>query len=173
MAVERVFAELVHNGRSKVFERLSYSKQPGLVEMAEDRLEPIALDGLHLLERLDAARGDPDEHDPPVVRNPDALDETSLLHAIDDPGRVAERHVEQLRHPAHRQVAVMLEEPHDVHVGHAHAGLHEAAGASTPESGDHVVDPGGDPGDELIGGSGWLGIDSSHDMNSMPTNDHR
>ncbi len=89
-------------------------------------------------------RGDPDEDDPSVVRDADALDEASLFHPVDDPGRVAERNVEELGHPAHRQIAVMLEQPHDVHVGHADPGLDEAAGTRAAESRDHVVDAGGD-----------------------------
>ena len=113
--------------------------------MAEDRLEPILLDGLDLLEGLDATIGDPDEDDAAIVRHADPLDEASLLHPVDDAGRVAERHVEQLRQAAHRQVAVVLEQPHDVHMGHADPGLDEATGARAAESRDHVVDAGGDP----------------------------
>ena len=43
------------------------------------------------------------------------------------------------------QVAVMLEQPHDVHVGHAHAGLHQPARAGAAESRDHVVEARDDP----------------------------
>ena len=68
------------------------------------------------LERVDLvehaarpARRDPDQDDPAVVRDADALDEPALLHPVDEPGGVRERHVQQVRQPAHRHLAVALE----------------------------------------------------------------
>ena len=119
-------------------------------------------------------RRDADEDDAPVVGHADALDEPSLLHPVDDPGGVAERDVEQLGEPAHRQVAVVLEQPHDVHVGHAHAGLDEAARTGAAESRDHVVDAGGDSSSARR--SPTLAapmVNSSHHVNNLPTGNDR
>ena len=50
-----------------------------------------------------------------------ALDEAALLHPVDEPGGVRERDVEQVGQPAHRHLAVVLEQVHDVELGHADA----------------------------------------------------
>jgi hypothetical protein len=151
--------------------------------MAEDGLQPILLDGLDLIEGLGSAGRDTDQDDASVVRHADTLDETPLLHPIDDPGGIAERHVEQVGHPAHRQVAVVLEHPQDVHVRHADAELHEPARAGASETADDLVKAIDDAPDHLGRGvGGWGGnagydgiarIDSSHDVNNLPSGNHR
>jgi hypothetical protein len=62
---------------------------------------------------------------------------------------------------------VVLEDPQDVHVGHAHTELHETACAGTAESRDDVVQAV----DDSLGSErrrrGSLAIDSSHEMNNL------
>lgn len=74
---------------------------------------------------------------------------------------------------AHGQIAVVLQEPHHVHVGHADAGLDETARTSTPESRDHVVDAGGDP---LLWSSlvdSCLRVNCSHHLDNVSNGNDR
>ena len=59
------------------------------------------------------------------------------------------RDVEQLREPAHRQVAVMLEDPQNVEVRHADPGFDHPAGAGAAKAADHRVELVDDAVDEL------------------------
>jgi hypothetical protein len=63
---------------------------------------------------------DANEHDAPIVRMSYPLDEAALFHAVDETGRVRIRDVEELRDPAHRQIAVALEHRHHVEMAHRH-----------------------------------------------------
>ena len=171
VAGEYVRAELGGDRGADVVQRSCHAGQLPLVEVAQDGLEAVLLDGLGLLESLHAFLGDADEDDPTVVGHADPLDETPLLHPIHDAGRIAERDVEQLRHPAHRQVAVMLEQPHDVHMGHADAGLDETGGTRTAECRDHVVDAGRDSRPWLIRYDSCC-VNSSHDGNNLAAGNH-
>jgi hypothetical protein len=59
-------------------------------QSAEDRTHPILLEGFDLVTDPDPARGRPDDDDPPVVRDANALDEATLLHPVDQAGGIAE-----------------------------------------------------------------------------------
>jgi hypothetical protein len=177
MPVEVVRTELRDDGAADVVVRLNNAGKLCAIEMAEDGLEPILLDGLDLIEGLGSAGRDADKDDASVVRHPDTFDETPLLHPIDDTGGIAERHVQQVGHPAHRQVAVVLEHPQDVHVRHADAKLHETTRAGASESTDDLVKAIDDAPDHfgrgIRGCDGIDRIDSSHDMNNLSPGNHR
>jgi hypothetical protein len=170
---DEVRTELCGDRAADVVKAIGEANGLRAIEMTEDRLEPILFDGFGLIERLGAAGRDADEDDASVVRDPDTFDETLLLHSIDDAGGIAERHVEQFGHPAHRQVAVMLEKPHDVHVGHAHPGLDETACACASESRDDVVDSGRDPRGQRFSVDSCRRVNSSHEMNNLTAGNHR
>lgn len=172
VADEIVGAKLGGDGRPQVVERRCNTVELGRIQVAEDRVQAIVLDRLDLLERLDTTRRDANEDHPSIVRDADAFDETSLLHAIDDARGIAERHVEQLGHTAHRQIAVMLEQPHDMHVGHADAGLDETTRTGAAESRDHVVDAGCDSRLGRVAGDSCGWINSSHDVNNLAAGNH-
>ncbi len=160
--------ELLQNGFADVVESGHDSLALHLIQPAQDRLDPVLLDGFDLLEGLQSAGREVDVDDAPVVGHPDPLDELPFLHAIHDARGVAERHVEELGDTAHGEVAVMLEEPHDVHMGHAYPGLHEPAGAGATEARDHVVDPRRDRRDRrLVVLSRFSSVDSSHVVNNV------
>jgi len=172
VAGPEVWPELCHDGLADVIECGHDPLKLRLVQLAQDRLDPVLLDGLDLLEGPQSAGREVDEDDPPVVGHPDPLDEPALLHAIDDARGVAERHVKEFGNVAHREVTVMLEEPHDVHMGHAHPGLHEPAGAGAAKSGDHVVDTRRDRRDRrLVVPDRFSCIDSSHMVNNLADRD--
>jgi hypothetical protein len=75
----------------------------------------------------EAGRGRLDEHEPTIVGHARALDEPVLLHPIDDPGRIRDGHADELCEAAHRHRAVVLEQPQDMQLAHAHVALDEAA----------------------------------------------
>ena len=77
---------------------------------------------------------------------PAPFDETSLLDAIDQPGRVREGHVEHLGQPAHRHLAVALEQMHDVELRHADAEANQALAADAFELGHRRPEIGDDRG---------------------------
>ena len=66
-------------------------------------------------------------------------DEPALLHPVDETGRVGQGHVEVVREPAHRQLARLLEPPHDVEMRHADALLHHPAGRGAAEEAHRTV----------------------------------
>jgi len=163
-------AEFGNDRGAEVVEGRRNALHLGRVEVAEDGLQPVLLERLRLVEGPKSTLGDSDADDASVVRNADPLDQAALLHPIDDAGGVAVGDIEELGQPAHRKVSVVLEQPHDMHVGHAHSRLHEAAGAGAAESRDHVVDARGDPGSGRLGAdSCCVGGNSSHVVNNLPT----
>jgi hypothetical protein len=118
-------------------------------EAAQDRPEAILLDRLDLVADPGTLLGRSDEDDATIVRNPNAVDEAALGHPIHETGRVAQRHVEQLGEATHRDVAVMLENPQNVEVGHADAGLDHSPGSRASQAPDHLVELCSDLVDEL------------------------
>jgi hypothetical protein len=147
--------------------------------MAEDGLKPVLLQRLRLLQCVQALGSDPDEDHAAIVGHAHALDEAPLLHPVHDPRGVAERDVEELGEAAHREVTVMLEQPHHVHVRHAHAGLHQTARAGAAESRDHVVEALDDPLQRFVllrrqvRRGGFRCTDTSHDRNNLATVNNR
>ena len=109
-------------------------------EVAEDRPEPFATVGLGLGQRSKAGRRRLDEDEATVVGDARTLDEPMLLHAIDDPRRVRERDPDELGQPAHRHRAVVLEQPQDVELAHAHMALDELAHGVAAQLADPAVD---------------------------------
>src|SRR5436190_138907 len=124
-----VVPELDDECFAQVLDRAAHPSQLGAIEPAEDGPDLVVLQRLDLLADAVAAGRGADEHDPPVLRDADTLDESALLHPVDEAGRVAERDIQEIGEPAHRDVPVMLEKPQNVEVGHADAGLDHAAGA--------------------------------------------
>lgn len=164
------------NCHTNVIHRSGEPFELPVVELSKDALEAVLLDRLDLVERRDTARGDPDKDNSTIIRDPHPLDEALFLHPIDDPGGVAEGDVDQVRHPAHRELAMVLEDPQDVHVRHAHPELHEPARAGAAESRDDVVEPVDDPSDLRIRRGGVRrsrAVNSSHETNNLATGNHR
>src|SRR3954453_12296454 len=105
----------------------------GRIDLVEDLAHDLRSRCLDVLERLATDGRDTDEDDPAILGNPDALDETALFDPIDEPGRGRVEHVEHLREAAHRDLAVALEQVHDVQLGHADAETNKALAADTLE----------------------------------------
>src|SRR3954453_3549562 len=103
---EMVCANLLHHGLAKVADGGQDPLEPRLRQPAEDRPQPVLLERLDLVTDPGALGGCPDENDPAVVGNADAIHQTALGHPIDRTGGVAHRDVEELGEPAHRDVAV-------------------------------------------------------------------
>jgi hypothetical protein len=118
-------------------------------QAAEDRPEAILLDRLDLVPDPRTLLGRSDEDHTTIVRNADAVDEAALRHPIDKTRRVAQRHIEQVGEATHRDVAVMLENPQNVEVGHADAGLDHSPGSRAAKAADHLVELRSDLVDEL------------------------
>ena len=93
----------------------------GPPDTAEDRAKQVGADGVDLFEHPAARVGHADHHDAAVLRDPGPFDEPAFLDAIDQAGRVRQGHLEHIRQPAHRHLAVALERVHDVELGHADA----------------------------------------------------
>ena len=106
-----------------------------------------ALDELGLVHEIEAGLRGPHEHDPPVVRDADALDEPALLHAVDDPGGARHRGVQDLGQAAHGHGIVVPEQREHVEMGHADAQPHESLRARTAERADGAPEAG----DRLLG----------------------
>ena len=104
-----------------------------VVELVEDPLDDLGPQDLDVLEHLASGVGDPDEDDPAIARDADPFDEPALLDAIDEAGRGRERDVEHVGEAAHRQLAVALEQVHDVELGHADAEADEPLAADALE----------------------------------------
>ncbi len=163
-----VRTHLLGNGRPEIVERKGDASELHGIKVFEDLPQAILLDGLDRLERLDSRWCKADLHDAPIIRYPDPLDEAALLHPIDDAGGVAHGDVQEFGQVAHVQAAVVLEQPHDVHVGHAHAGLDKAPCARTSETRDHVVQVGHNrPDGRLVTLNSWSRINSTHALNNL------
>ncbi len=57
------------------------------IELVQDEPQDLRSGRLDVFERLATDRGDPDEDDPAVLRDPDPFHEASLFDPIDEPGR--------------------------------------------------------------------------------------
>ena len=124
-----------------------------VVEPGQDCLHQVVLDDLDLVEEAAAGRGEPDEDDPAVVRDADPLDETALLHPVDEPGGVRQRDVEELGEAAHRELAGLFEAPHDVEMRHADPLLHEPTGRRAADQAHRAIQLVDDAGDRRPAGS--------------------
>ena len=67
------------------------------------------------------------------LRDADPLDEAPFLDPVDETRGGRERDIEHVGEPAHRQLAVALEQVHDVQLGHADAEADEAFAADALE----------------------------------------
>jgi hypothetical protein len=83
--------------------------------------EELGLEHLHVLEQLSAGGGDADEDDATVAGDADPFHEPALLDPVDEAGGRRQRHVKRLGQPAHRQLAVPLEQVQYVQLRHADA----------------------------------------------------
>ena len=87
-----------------------------------------------------------DEDHPAIVRLVAPLDETALLHAIDDPGRAGDRDIQSLGQLAHGERAVGLEHSQHMQVDEA-----ERAAQPVPErAGTLTRTPGGQFLEEIV-----------------------
>jgi hypothetical protein len=115
------------------------------VQLVEDPGERVALEDLDVGQRRSTTIAQCDVDDAPVLVVAEPMDEAALLHPIDEPRRVRERHVQRVRDAAHRHRPVSLEHRHDVEVRHADAHAEKTLAAETlhlaqhePELGDHL-----------------------------------
>jgi F420-dependent oxidoreductase-like protein len=92
-----------------------------VIEPAQHPTHEIVTQDLDVRENLPSLVADTDEHDTAVVRMTKPLHEAALLHPVDEARGVGIGHVEQLRDPAHRQVAVAIKHRHHVEVAHREA----------------------------------------------------
>ena len=178
VGVQVVGSDLLDDGGSQVADRAVDSGQLLRGQTLEDRSHPVLLERLDLVALTSALGRRPDDHNAAVIGNPEPLDEAALLHPVDQAGRVADGHVQQVGEVAHRELAVMLEHPQNVEVRHADPGLDHAARAGTAQAADHRVKLIDDGVDELrrglgMGGAGAAGVDSSHQVNNLATVDDR
>ena len=134
-----------HLGRDRVPEVDHGRGEPleaGRIEAGEGGGQHVVLHQLHLVHERAAGVGGTHEHDPPVARDADALHESALLHAVDDPGRAGHRGVDDLRQAPHRHRLVVVEQRQDVEMGHAEAEPQEPlrCGATERSEGTAHVD---------------------------------
>src|SRR4029079_1603578 len=92
-----VLTDLLADGATKVTDGTEEPGQLRDVELAEDRSHLVLLDRLDLVPHPRAFRRDANQDDPAVVRHPDPLDETPLLHPVDQAAGVAEGGVHEPR----------------------------------------------------------------------------
>src|SRR3954447_15013182 len=134
--------ELGLDGSGDVDDGLADPRELVVVEALEDGTDQVAPEDIDVAEESIRGVGLPDQDDAAVVRKPDPLDVATLLEAIDDPGRVGERHIEQLGDPAHRHRTVMPEHREHVEMGHADPELHETLRADALELRERLAELG-------------------------------
>jgi hypothetical protein len=88
-------------------------------QSGQDRLHCVAANLVDLLDGFAAGVRGVNRHYPTVCEVAATLNETALLHAIDDARNVGERHVEQLGDPAHGHGPFALQEVQNVKVSRA------------------------------------------------------
>jgi len=132
----RVAGELgVHRGGHRG-ERYREAVELLRVQAPEGAHEDVVLDQLHLVDEVEAGLRRTDEDHAPVVGDADALHEPTLLHPVDDPGRVRHRGVQDVGEPAHGHRVVVAQERQDVKMGHADAEPHEPLGSGAAQDAD-------------------------------------
>jgi len=147
------------------------------VEPADDLGHEVFLEQLGLAQGLPTAIADSDQDNAAVVGDANPVHEAALLHSVHDSGRARHGHVEDLGQPAHREVAVLLEDPHQVEVGHADPGTNEPDPGHAPELPDRAHEFGEDLADPLAGSRRGRAIRSGHvnystDTDSPVNTDH-
>ena len=121
MAIRSTRAECFVEGDAQVGDGLGDTGQARTAQSTQHAAQELVAQGVDLFEHACARRRDPDEHDPPVLRDPRPLDEPAFLDAIDQTGGIRQRDVEHVGEPAHRHLAFALEGEEDVELGHADA----------------------------------------------------
>lgn len=107
------------------------------------------------LEDSHAGLGAVDLHDASIDRARSALDQPTLLHPIDYPGRAGDRDVKGLGQPAHRLRTVGLQDRQDVKVDEAQGAAHPRPECTDPFG----WAPRGHLLDDLVDESGVRGIE--------------
>ena len=136
--------ELLGERGAQVRERGLHPVELAGIEAGHRRREDVAADELRLVDEVDPGDGEADEDHAAVVGDARALDEAPLLHAVDDPGGVRHRGVEDLGQAAHGHRLVVAEQRQHVEMGHADAELHEPLRPGTPERARGSADVGDD-----------------------------